>query len=257
MRLLPAPPDTGIVFRRLDLPGEPEIPAIVENIVDTKRNTTLGIGPVRVMTVEHLIAALRGLGVDNAVVELDAGETPMGDGSARVFVDVIRWAGLCKQGVPRRYYRLQHPVWVSQGASHIVALPADALIITYTFVTDHPVVGIQFGEYMISSDVFAEQLASARTLVFRKDIEALQQQGLGLGGDFDCVVVVGEDRYYTPLRFPDEIVRHKILDVVGDMGFLGFLQAHIIAVRSGHALNARLVRKIRQQERRMIEVGSR
>ncbi|MGI6567524.1 MAG: UDP-3-O-[3-hydroxymyristoyl] N-acetylglucosamine deacetylase [Firmicutes bacterium] len=244
MRLLPAPANTGIVFRRIDLSGEPEIPATVEHIVSTVRNTTLGNGSAQVMTVEHLIAALRGTGVDNVVVELDEGEIPLGDGSAQVFVDLIQRAGVSKQGVSRQYLRLQKPVWVSRNGSHMVAVPADELKITYTFVTDHPVVGTQFGEYTITEDVFGRELAKARTLVFGRDIEFLLSQGLGQGGDLDCVVIVDDDGYRNSLRYHDEIVRHKILDVVGDMGLLGFLHAHIFAVRSGHELNKGLMQEI-------------
>jgi len=247
MRLLPAPANTGIIFRRIDLPGKPEILATVEHIVSTNRNTTLGNGTAQVMTVEHLIAALRGMGVDNAIVELDAGEIPLGDGSAQAFVDLIKRVGVIKQGVPRQYLRLNKPVWVSRNGSHIIAVPADELKITYTFVTDHPVVGTQFGEYTITADVFGRELARARTLVFGRDIEFLQSQGLGRGGDLDCVVIVDDDGYRNSLRYRDEIVRHKILDVVGDMGLLGFLRAHIIAVRSGHELNRGLMQEILKQ----------
>ncbi|NLJ24237.1 MAG: UDP-3-O-[3-hydroxymyristoyl] N-acetylglucosamine deacetylase [Firmicutes bacterium] len=257
MRLLPAPADTGIVFRRTDLPGKPEIPATVESIVSTNRNTTLGNGVAQVMTVEHLIAALRGMGVDNVIIELDAGEIPLGDGSAQTFVDMLREAGLCQQAAPRRYFRLRKPIWVSKGDSHMVALPAEQLKITYTFVTDHPVVGIQFGEYVITEPVFAEQLAGARTLIFGRDIELLHRQGLGKGGDLDCVVIVDDDGYRNPLRYRDEIVRHKILDVVGDMGLLGFLQAHIFAVRSGHGLNRGLMQEMLRQSNVTIGVGNR
>ncbi len=256
MRLLPAPANTGIVFRRLDLPGQPEIPATARNIGSTNRNTTLGHGAAQIMTVEHLVAALRGTGVDNVIVELDAGETPLGDGSAQVFVNMINQAGLRGQGVARRYFRLTEPVWVSKGSSHMVALPADALRITYTFVSDHPVVGTQFGEYVMTEGVFERELARARTLVFQQDIEALQRQGLGLGGDLDCVVIVDNDGYRNSLRYQDEIVRHKILDVVGDMGLLGFLQAHIFAVRSGHGLNRLLMQEMQEQAHLMMGVGN-
>ena len=257
MRLLPAPAHTGIMFRRIDLPGKPEIPATAEHIVSTNRNTTLGNGVARIMTVEHLIAALRGMGIDNVIVELNAGEIPLGDGSAQAFVDILREAGLSKQAVPRRYVRLQAPVWVSRNGSHMIALPADELKITYTFVTDHPVVGTQFGEYTITEAVFERELAKARTLVFGCDIEQLQQQGLGRGGDLDCVVIVDEEGYRNSLRYSDEIVRHKILDVVGDMGLLGFLQAHIFAVRSGHGLNRELMYKIQKRNHQTIGVVNR
>lgn len=256
MRLLPAPANTGIVFRRLDLPGQPEIMATVDNIGSTNRNTTLGRDAAQVMTVEHLVAALRGVGVDNVIVELDGGEPPIGDGSAQVFVEMINRAGLRGQGIPRRYYRLKVPVWVSQGDSHMVALPADGLTISYTFVSDHPVVGTQFGEYAITKGVFERELAFARTLVFRQDIELLQRQGLGLGGNLDCVVIVDDDGYRNRLRYPDEIVRHKILDIVGDMGLLGFLQAHIFAIRSGHNLNRQLMQEIRKQAHSAMGVGN-
>ena len=136
-----------------------------------------------------------------------------------------------KQGVPRQYLRLNKPVWVSRNGSHIIAVPADELKITYTFVTDHPVVGTQFGD-TITADVFGRELARART-GFRADIEFLQSQGLGWGGDLDCVVIVDDDGYRNSLRYRDEIVRHKILDVVGDMGLLGFyVPTFLLCVRA-------------------------
>lgn len=257
MRLLPAPAHTGIVFRRIDLPGKPEIPATVEHIVSSNRNTTLGNGTAQVMTVEHLIAALRGMGIDNVFVELNAGEIPLGDGSAQIFVDMLDQAGLAKQVVPRAYFRLRGAVWVSKNGSHMIALPADELKITYTFVTDHPVVGAQFGEYTIDETVFKRELARARTLVFGRDIDILQQQGLGLGGDVDSVVIVDDEGYRNSLRYEDELVRHKILDVVGDLGLLGFVQAHIFAVRSGHRLNRELMQEMQKQSNLTIGVGER
>ncbi len=257
MRLLPAPANRGIVFKRLDLPGKPEIPATVANIISTNRNTTLGLGAAQVMTVEHLMAALRGMGIDNTIVELNAGEIPLGDGSSQVFVDMIKQAGVCLQGERRRCLRLEQPVWASGNGGHMVALPADELKITYTFVTNHPAVGTQFGEYVITNSVFAEEIARARTLVFWQDIEYLQQQGLGLGGNLDCVVIVNDSGYLNTLRYKDEIVRHKVLDIVGDMGLLGFLKAHIIAVRSGHGLNRMLMRSIQEQANLMMGVGNR
>ncbi|NLK08370.1 MAG: UDP-3-O-[3-hydroxymyristoyl] N-acetylglucosamine deacetylase [Firmicutes bacterium] len=257
MRLLPASVNTGIIFRRMDLPGQPEIPAAVESIASTNRNTSLSRGTAQVMTVEHLMAALRGLGVDNAIIELDGGEPPMGDGSAQIFVEMIQEAGLSAQGTRRHFCQLNTPVWVSQGDSHLVAVPADEFTVSYTFVSDHPQVGTQYGEFAITEDVFLQELAPARTLIFAKDIEALRRQGLGLGGNLDSVVIIGDNGYHNSLRYQDEVVRHKILDIVGDLGLLGFLQAHVIGVRSGHSLNRQLMLEIWEQAYSAMGVGNR
>lgn len=244
IRLLPAEPGRGIVFRRVDLDGQPEIPARVENIVDTKRNTSLGVGNAKVMTVEHLLASLAGVGVDNAIVEVDNEEIPVGDGSSRLFCGLLHEAGIVEQSEPRRYRELMAPVYVSDHGRYMVALPADEYRISFTFVTDHPVVGTQYAEYAITPQIFEREIAPARTIGFAEQIEAMRRDGLAIGGNLDLAVVVGQDGYLNPRRYPDEIVRHKILDIIGDLSLVGPLRAHIIAIKSGHQVDAMLAKEL-------------
>lgn len=244
MSIHPASPDSGVVFRRVDLPERLEIPARLENVVDTRLNTTLGIGTVKVMTVEHLLASLSGMGVDNAIVELDGGEVPVGDGSAELFCRLIQEAGVVDQPQARVYRGLSSPVSVSDKGRYMVALPADEFRISFTFVTDHPVIGTQYADYAITEEVFREQLAAARTFAFAHQVEEMRRQGRALGGSLDLAVVVGDEGYVNELRFPDEIVRHKILDIVGDLALLGPMKMHIIAIKSGHQLDAWLAQRI-------------
>lgn len=244
IRLLPAEPGRGIVFRRVDLDGQPEIPARVENIVDTKRNTSLGVGNAKVMTVEHLLASLAGVGVDNAIVEVDNEEIPVGDGSSRLFCGLLHEAGIVEQSEPRRYRELTAPVYVSDHGRYMVALPADEYRISFTFVTDHPVVGTQYAEYAITPQIFEREIAPARTIGFAEQIEAMRRDGLAIGGNLDLAVVVGQDGYLNPRRYPDEIVRHKILDIIGDLSLVGPLRAHIIAIKSGHQVDAMLAKEL-------------
>lgn len=244
IRLLPAEPGRGIVFRRVDLDGQPEIPARVENIVDTKRNTSLGVGNAKVMTVEHLLASLAGVGVDNAIVEVDNEEIPVGDGSSRLFCGLLHEAGIVEQSEPRRYRELTAPVYVSDHGRYMVALPADEYRISFTFVTDHPVVGTQYAEYAITPQIFEREIAPARTIGFAEQIVAMRRDGLAIGGNLDLAVVVGQDGYLNPRRYPDEIVRHKILDIIGDLSLVGPLRAHIIAIKSGHQVDAMLAKEL-------------
>lgn len=244
MRLLPAEPDSGIVFRRVDIEGWPEIPARVENIVDTKRNTTLGVGDTRVMTVEHLLASFAGLGVDNAIVEVDNEEIPVGDGSSYLFCRLLHDAGIVEQLEPRRYLELTAPVYVSDRGRYMIALPAQEFRVSFTFVTDHPIVGTQYAEYAITPEIFEREIAPARTIGFAEQIELMRSNGLAIGGSLDLAVVVSREGYLSSLRYPDEIVRHKILDIVGDLSLVGPMKAHIIAIKSGHQVDAMLAKKL-------------
>ncbi|HHY47801.1 MAG TPA: UDP-3-O-[3-hydroxymyristoyl] N-acetylglucosamine deacetylase [Firmicutes bacterium] len=246
LRLVPAPESTGIVFVRVDLPGSPEVRATAANIIEGDRATTIGTGSgeVSVRTVEHLIAAIRGMSIDNIRCELDAEEVPMGDGSAATFVEMINEAGIVPQGSPRQEVVIDRPVWVSDGPRHLIALPYHGLKVTYVFDSDVPFVGVQHVEFEISRDSFVCEIAPARTVGFEEEIEALQARGLGLGGRADTVVVVGRHGYLGTLRFPDEIARHKVLDIIGDLGLAGPVRAHIVGIASGHSMNHRLARLI-------------
>lgn len=264
VRLRPAPAWTGIVFRRADLPGAPEIPARVENVVDTRRCTVLGVGRLRLSTVEHVMAALTGMGVDNAYVDVMAEEVPVGDGSAAVFVDLIEQVGVVSLGVPRRIIRLNEPLRVVDGAASITAEPDSAWQIEFTFANEsgHPALRDEYAAFRIDpaaddaaamAAIFKREIAPARTIAFTWEIEALRREGLALGGSLDDIenapaIVVDEDGVRTRLRFPDEMVRHKILDLIGDFGLLGgFCAARCVAIRSSHRLNHLLANRIRTQ----------
>ncbi|NLW59272.1 MAG: UDP-3-O-[3-hydroxymyristoyl] N-acetylglucosamine deacetylase [Firmicutes bacterium] len=247
MELIPQPVDTGIRFCRVDLPGQPVLPAKPAHVVDTTRSTSLGTKEWRIQTIEHLMAAFHGLGVDNLLVAVDGPEIPLGDGSAHFFVEEILRTGLLVQEKPRKVRKITTPVWVTDGKdprAYLVALPGEGFRVTYCFTSDHKVTGHQFAQYLITPETFREQIAPARTIAFWREIEALRKQGLALGGNMEIAVVVGEEGYLNELRYPDEIVRHKILDILGDLYLLGPLEGEIIAVRSGHKLDFELTLKL-------------
>ncbi|NLY91208.1 MAG: UDP-3-O-[3-hydroxymyristoyl] N-acetylglucosamine deacetylase [Firmicutes bacterium] len=250
MELIPQPVDTGIRFCRVDLPNRPALPAKPRNIIDTTRNIALGTSEWRIHTIEHLMAALHGLKIDNLLVTVDGPEIPLGDGSAQFFVEKIREAGLAVQDKPRKVRKITKPVWVADGTdprSYLIALPGEGFRISYCFTSDHKVTGNQFAQYLITPETFLKNLAPARTIAFWRELEALRKQGLALGGNMEIAVVVGEEGYLNQLRFADEIVRHKILDLLGDLYLLGPLEGEIIGVRSGHKLDIELALKLEDQ----------
>ena len=245
LTLKPAPADTGIVFERLDR-NHFEIPATSEHLARLSYATCLSKGEVRIETVEHLLAALATLGIDNAIVELDAPEVPIMDGSAAPFIYLIHEAGLRSLAKERSYLKLTRPIAVESEGRQVAAYPADSLRVSYTINFDHPLLRHQQHSLEIDESSFVDELAPARTFGFLKDVEQLRQAGLALGGSLDNAVVLGEAGVLNnPLRFPDEFVRHKILDLLGDLSLLGRpLLAHVVAVRAGHCLHAQLVRRI-------------
>lgn len=252
MRILPQPENTGIIFGRSDLPNHPRIKANVAAVIDTKKSVTIGQADWKIATIEHLMAVFHGLGVDNALVEVSGEELPRGDGSGFYFAQEIMKAGLETQGETRRYNCIKEPLWVEgtvykdhvPSKALIVALPSDEFEVSFTFTSDHKTTGTQYFHYRLNEDSFLQQIAPARTIAFRKEIEYLQSQGLALGGDLNSVVIVGDNGYENELRFPEEIVRHKILDILGDLYLAGPLLGHFVAVRSGHTLDLELARKI-------------
>lgn len=249
MRLLPAPPGHGVVFSRVDLPGSPRIAASIENVAGTSRCTSLGRDGVLVMTVEHLLAALWASGITNCEVQLDGEEVPACDGSALVFLELLRHAGKAAQdGTARKAVRLGEPVWIADGRRYIVALPHESFRVSFTFVGEHPGVPTQYADFLVDEEAFSDAIAPARTPAFLWEVEALRKQGLALGGDIESCVLLGESGYVNKPRFPDEVVRHKILDVVGDLALLGGVLAHIVAVGSNHTLNHRLASLIAQSQ---------
>jgi UDP-3-O-[3-hydroxymyristoyl] N-acetylglucosamine deacetylase / 3-hydroxyacyl-[acyl-carrier-protein] dehydratase len=245
----PAPVDHGVSFRRVDLYGKPEVKPNVEHVTDLVRSTTLSHGHAKVHTVEHVLSALSGMGIDNVIVELNASEPPILDGSARNFVNLIQQAEPVEQAHDRKYFSLAEPVCVSEGNRSIIALPYDGLKITCTSADDRGV-HTQHLSLDIDPETYAAQIAPARTFTFYEDIEELLKLGKIQGGSLDSAIVIKGDKILSkePLRFKDEFVRHKILDIIGDITLLGVpLKAHIVAVRPGHALNARLTAAISEK----------
>ncbi len=242
--LKPAAADSGIVFTRSDLAGHPSISASAANVTATLRATTLESGTAKVFTIEHLMAAFSGLGVDNCVVTMTAPEPPVADGSALTFVHLIQQAGIDNLAARRQIVKVKVAETVRVDDRFITILPYDGLRITFTSINSHPLLGVQFGDYEITPEVFCREIAPARTIGFMNEVTALQAQGLARGGSLENVIVYDDTKVLTPLRFPDELVRHKILDVIGDLALAGRVQGHVIAVKSGHALNTVLARRI-------------
>jgi len=246
MTFKPAPANHGIVFKRTDLHGHPEIQPRVDLITDLVRATTIQQGHAKIHTVEHVLSALSGCGVDNLLIEMDAGEPPIMDGSAREFVKLIQQGEPVEQDAEREYFTLTEPVSVSRGNSSIIALPYDGLKISCTSADDRGI-HTQHLSLNIDPDVYVTQVAAARTFTIYEDIEELIKLGKIKGGSLDCAVVIKGDKIISkePLRFADEFVRHKILDIIGDVTLLGLpLKAHIVATRPGHAINAELTKAL-------------
>lgn len=244
MSMKPAPADSGVVFVRVDLPGAPQVKAAAANVTAAMRATTLESGLAKVFTVEHILAALRAMEVDNCLVEIDSVEPPVADGSALPFVRLIETVGITVQEVPRQIITVTEALAVRREDKFITILPYDGLRITFTSVNPHHLLGVQFGDYEITPELFVQEIAPARTIGFMHEVEALKAKGLALGGSLENAVVYDDEKVLTPLRFADELVRHKILDIIGDIALAGFVHGHIIAVKSGHALNTELAGKI-------------
>lgn len=247
--LKPAPEDHGIVFKRVDLFGKPEIHPRIECVGDLVRNTTITEGHAQIHTVEHVLSALSGMGVDNVLIEMDAGEPPILDGSAKRFVNLIQEAEPVEQAKERVYFELKEPVSVTEGNRSLIALPYNGLKITCTSADDRGI-HTQHLSLDIDPETYQAQLAPARTFTIFEDIEELLKLGKIQGGSLDSAIVIKGDKILSqePLRFEDEFVRHKILDIVGDITLLGRpLKAHIVAVRPGHSMNAALTRELAKQ----------
>lgn len=251
LRLLPAPPGHGIVFRRTDLPGTPAIPALVENLVhtDLMRRTTLAAGDARVFTIEHVMAAAAALRVDNMTIELDTEEPPFLDGSSGPFVEMIRTAGIEEQAGELSPLAVTRPLAFRDGDAEITALPSDEFRVTFFFSSDNPLLRSQQADFVITPDVFAAEIAPARTFCFFSEIEPLRARGLIRGGNLASSVVFGRKAVLNEsLRFPDEPVRHKILDFVGDLALLGRpVLGHFMASRSGHRVHAAFCNFLRKE----------
>jgi UDP-3-O-[3-hydroxymyristoyl] N-acetylglucosamine deacetylase/3-hydroxyacyl-[acyl-carrier-protein] dehydratase len=245
----PAPAGSGLVFKRTDLPNQPEIQPRVSQVTDLVRNTTIQDGHTKINLVEHVLSALSGCGIDNCLIEMDSSEPPILDGSAKPFVDLILSAEPVEQDAEREYYELTEAVSVTRGDSSIIALPHNGLKITCTSADDRGI-HTQHLTLDIDPDVYMTQVAASRTFTIYEDIEELLKLGKIKGGSLDCAVVIKGDKIISkdPLRFQDEFVRHKILDIIGDITLLGKpLKAHIIATRPGHAINAEFTKALSAQ----------
>jgi UDP-3-O-[3-hydroxymyristoyl] N-acetylglucosamine deacetylase len=254
--LKPAPAGYGVRFLRADLGVE--IPALVSYLGGRQQlQTWLVSDQASVETVEHLLAALQSLGVDNVCVELSHSEVPIMDGSAAPWVYLVQDAGVRELGVPRQALSVLHPIHVSDGDKRIALFPADRFRISYTICFDHPLLRHQQKTIDVNEKTFIDEIAPARTFGFLKEVEMLRQRGLALGGSLDNAVVLGETGVLNPLRFDDEFVRHKILDVIGDLALIGHpILGHLVVHRGGHALHTALAAEIlRQPDRwRLVDV---
>lgn len=247
MRCVPAPVGTGVVFKRTDLPGSPVVPALVANVVATDRGTTLGIADARVHTVEHLLAALAANRVDNLVVEIDAAEPPSLDGSADAFHALIQRAGLEEQDGPVKVLAPDAAFAFADGGSSFVVTPSPDLQISATIEFEHPLIGRQFGSFRVDPESFGREIASARTFCLAEEVEGMRGRGLARGGTAENALVLEPAGLAggAELRFPDEFVRHKTLDLVGDLALVGArLSAHVVAERPGHRANIALAREL-------------
>jgi UDP-3-O-[3-hydroxymyristoyl] N-acetylglucosamine deacetylase/3-hydroxyacyl-[acyl-carrier-protein] dehydratase len=257
MTILPAPVGSGVRFRRVDLEGKPEIEARVDNVSETNRSMTLARGNVKVHTVEHVLAALAGLGIDNAIIELDANEPPIADGSSREFCKIIQTAGIVPQAEKRETFTPSEPIELQSGETLMTLFPGDGFKITCTSA-DRKGRFTQFYSTEITPKTWEKELAHARTFCFFEEIEHLIKNNLIKGGSLENAIVIRDDAVLTtePMRYPEEFVRHKMLDIVGDLSLLGKpVCGHLIAVKPSHAANCEFVRQIAAQMNRPLRAA--
>ena len=249
LTLKPSLENTGVIFRRIDLFGKPELKPLIDLVDDLVRSTTIADGHAKVQTIEHVLSALSGCGVDNVLIEMDASEPPILDGSAKHFVNLIQQAEPVEQDAEREYFVLEEPISVTRGSSSIIALPHDGFRITCTSADDRGI-HTQHLSLDLDPETYVGQVAPARTFTIYEDIEELLKLGKIKGGSLDSAIVIKGDKIVSkePLRFKDEFVRHKILDILGDITLVGMpIKAHIVGVRPGHALNAELSKVLRKK----------
>lgn len=244
MTFKPAAADAGIIFVRTDLPGRPEIKALAENVSSTVKATTLSANGAEVFTVEHLMSALAMMAIDNIYIEMSSPEPPVTDGSAKVFCELLEEAGLQEQAAERKVYAVDKAFTVYDGDRYIAVLPYDGYRISFTSINKHPMLGTQYFDILLDKESYQKEIMPARTVAFTHELEMLRKMGLGLGGSLENVVVFDEEKILSVPRFADELIRHKILDVIGDLYLLGPIKAHVIAVKTGHAFNSQIAKQI-------------
>lgn len=266
VKFKPAVANSGINFIRVDIQDRPIIKAQISNIMDpSKRLRRTSIGHalsnenVEVHTIEHLMSALCGLGIDNILIELDAEELPGLDGSSQPFVDIIKQAGVKELSVERDYFSVRSPVWIEEDESSLVVVPSNSFEIAYTLSYDHPLLNSQFLALEITPQNFEKEIAPSRTFCLQEEVEALRKKDLGKGANYENTVVIGANGVIdNKLRFEDEFVRHKISDLIGDLYLLGGpLKGKVIALKSGHSINIKLVQKLFSHTQKIKEAGIR
>ncbi|MDD9301499.1 MAG: UDP-3-O-acyl-N-acetylglucosamine deacetylase [Desulfobacter sp.] len=246
LTIRPAQENHGIKFRRVDLPGTQDIPALFKLVVDTSLATVLGTNGAIVSTIEHLMASFAGLGIDNALVEVDDYEMPIMDGSAKEFTRALSAAGVVEQNLPKHFIIVKAPIQVTEGDKFVRVLPEPCFKISCSIDFDHPLIGKQRLTYDRSKNNFEKEISHARTFGFIKDLELLKKFSLGKGGSLDNAIVIDNDKILNKggLNYEDEFVRHKLLDSLGDFSLLGMpIQGHIITHKSGHTLNHLFIKK--------------
>jgi UDP-3-O-[3-hydroxymyristoyl] N-acetylglucosamine deacetylase/3-hydroxyacyl-[acyl-carrier-protein] dehydratase len=258
--LKPAQIDTGIVFIRTDLPERPAINATVDFLLPAERSprrTSVGIDTVEVQTIEHILAALFGFDIDNAVIEIDNNELPGLDGSSIEILSALSEAGVRELDRERHFFALRDPIVIEEGSATLMALPCNDFKISYTLDYDHSALKTEFLELNLTPETFKNEVAPARTFCLEEEAQQLQKEGLGLGANYENTLVVGKNGVIkNTLRFPNECIRHKILDLIGDLYLVGCpIRAHIIALRSGHSLNLKLAKRIVQQRQKYMSGG--
>lgn len=257
----PASVNEGIKFIRTDLPGKPQIPAKVEFVIDAakrSRRTSIGIGPAEVNTIEHVMAAFFGLKVDNIIIELNGEEMPGYDGSALIFFNAIKAAGVVEQEATKKIFQVKEPIWVEDADNLLLVLPDANFRVSYILNYDNSILNSQYGSWVFNNEVFEKEIAPSRTFCLESEIEYLRSLGLGKGADYENTLVINKEgvSVKNKLRFENELVRHKISDLLGDLYLLGSaIQGHVIAIKSGHPLNIKLLQKIKTQFERGKEAG--
>jgi UDP-3-O-[3-hydroxymyristoyl] N-acetylglucosamine deacetylase len=248
LKICPAPCDKGIVFQRVDLPGKPEIPALASFVSKALRCTRLAVEGASISMVEHLLSALYAFGIDNARIEVEGPELPAIDGSSQGFVEMIEKAGIQTQTSSRRYLKVSRPTFWSEGDVHLIALPADEFRLSYTMHYPHsPLLGSQYYSFILDPSHYKKEIAPCRTFSLYEEILPFIENGTLKGGGLENALVIQGGKILNPegARFEDEMVRHKALDLVGDIALLGApLLAHVIAIRSGHASNVAFVKTL-------------
>ena len=246
MELRPAAAGAGIVFVRTDLDGEPRVHATADHVTSTLRATTIEEDGVKFFTIEHLMSALHALRIDNCEVRLDSEEPPVADGASLAFFELIEQAGIAELDAPReeividRVYRIDD----DKNERFVMVVPYDGFRVSFTSVNPHKLIGIQYENFDVTPETYKKEIAPARTIAYEKEIAQLRAMGLGLGGSIENVIVYNDEGWLNPLHFEDELVRHKIVDVIGDLRLAGIIRGHVIAAASGHALNTALAKQI-------------